>query len=352
MCGISAYIGDDAVEHVLAALKVLEIRGYDSAGIASWNSGIQIVKGVGFVDQVFNDIALPTSSMAMGHVRWATHGKVSEVNAHPQLDCFGKIAVCHNGVIENAEQFSSFLANHRYRSETDTEIIAHFLEGKDIVDGMISLSAQLQGYNSFVIMSESRILASCGGPPLLVSHGQLASDASALTSSSFFALSQGDIVEIRKEDFVLHQGTARQTHYFQRRNSDSSQSSESSSTMFLSEVFEQPKAMLTALNNDLRKLSRISQQMDGCIVLTGAGSSKVACMWAKYQFMDIGLHVEVVPVGDWRSRSIPNNTLVIAVSQSGETGTLIPLLEMVRAHSYQLIAIVNTPWVILGSRSS
>lgn len=166
MCGISAYIGDDAVEHVLAALKVLEIRGYDSAGIASWNSGIQIVKGVGFVDQVFNDIALPTSSMAMGHVRWATHGKVSEVNAHPQLDCFGKIAVCHNGVIENAEQFSSFLANHRYRSETDTEIIAHFLEGKDIVDGMISLSTQLQGYNSFVIMSESRILASCGGPAL------------------------------------------------------------------------------------------------------------------------------------------------------------------------------------------
>jgi glutamine---fructose-6-phosphate transaminase (isomerizing) len=351
MCGISAYIGNNAVDHVFAALKALEIRGYDSAGIASWNGQIHIVKGTGYVENVFKE-TLPTGEIAIGHVRWATHGEVSQVNAHPHTDCYGRIAVCHNGVIENLQELKALLANrHKFQSETDTEIIAHLLENTDLITGMIKISNMLKGNNSFVVLSEGRILASCGGTPLLIAKGELASDASALTSREFLPMQRGDIVEIIENDFVFLRGTPGILHKNDWEKNTANQENSGLLTMFTQEIWEQPKAMQTALNNKRETLEWVARQMQKNVILTGAGSSKVACMWAKFKFIEAGINVEVIPVGDWLSRPIPETTTVIAVSQSGETGTLVSLVDAIRSDGRKLIAVVNTPWSFLARES-
>lgn len=351
MCGISACIGHNAVARVVASLRVLEIRGYDSAGIASWDEDIHIMKDVGYVEDVFKNVVLK-GEKAVGHVRWATHGEVSQKNAHPQLDCHTKIAVCHNGVIENFEELKApLLDHHLFRSETDTEIIAHYLEDRDLILGMIEISDLLKGYNSFVVLSEGRIIASCGGPPLLVAQGELASDASALINGEFVTLQQGDIVEIVKNDFIFHRGYPSSSKTYNSGRKLTNRTPMLFSTMFEQEIYEQPESMKLALSNESEKLEWIYSQLKGSIILVGAGSSKVACMWAKYKFMQAGINVEVIPPGEWLSRPIPTATGVIAVSQSGETGTLVSLVDAISGTKLKLAAVVNTPWSFLALHS-
>lgn len=352
MCGISACIGANAVGNVIAALKALEIRGYDSAGIASWDGTIRVVKGKGYVEDVFAT-ATHTGCMALGHVRWATHGRVSQDNAHPQMDCSGRIAVCHNGVIENCEQLRRALVScHQFRSETDTEIIAHLLEDSDLATGVIATSDLLLGYNSFVVLSEGRIIASCGGPPLLIARGELASDASALIETEFLSLKAGDVVEIMRDDWTFLRGSPGTIFHRTQFMSDRGPEKKGFATKFMEEIWEQPRAMKTALNNDKEKLSRVCHLVQPNVVLAGAGSSKVACMWAKFKFMEAGVNAEVVPVGEWLSRPIPETRAVIAVSQSGETGTLVPLVDTIADRNTKLVAVVNTPWSYLARQST
>jgi len=352
MCGIAAYIGDNAVQHVVAALRLLEIRGYDSAGIAFWDGCIRIVKGVGYVERVFEE-SLPYATIALGHVRWATHGSVSQINAHPHTDCIGRIAVCHNGVIENIDELKTSLSSgHVFRSETDTEIIAHCLEDLDIESGLIEISDALRGHNSFAVLSEGRILASCGGPPLLVANGQIASDAVALTTTEFQALRPGDVVEISSEDIRFIRGTPHVLYSNRWAKRPMGYQKKGAATRFATEIAEQPEAMKAALNNEHDNLVRACRQMQNSVVLTGAGSSKVACMWAKDKFVEAGLFVDVIPIGEWFSRPIPKTKTVIAVSQSGETGTLVPLIDSLKCSNHDLIAVVNTPWSFLARHAN
>jgi len=350
MCGISAYIGYHAVAHVLKRLEALEIRGYDSAGIGTWDGEIHIKRGVGYVKDIFTTKPLD-GEVAIGHVRWATHGKVSENNAHPLCDCNNKIAVCHNGVIENFENIKLILSDHhKFKSETDTEVISHYLEDRNLILGMIEISDLLEGYNSFVILSEGRIIASCGGPPILVAPGELASDASVLTHKEFIVLQRGDIVEIVENGFIFHRGEPRfrvrdpeweVKHYDQRHYS----------TMFEKEIYEQPDSMKLALGNAADDLEWVRQQLKSGFILIGAGSSKVACMWAKYRFMQLGIDAEVIPPGEWLSRPIPVTKIILAVSQSGETGTLVSLVDSISGLDMKLISVVNTPWSFLALHS-
>lgn len=351
MCGICAYIGPDAVHHIVSELKILEIRGYDSAGIAWWDGSIRILKGVGYVEHIFA-VKLPEALMAVGHVRWATHGKVSHNNAHPHTDCSGSIVVCHNGVIENIEDLKQQLAkHHHFQSETDTEVIAHLLEGSDLTSRIPKVADMLEGHNSFAVLSDGRLYASCGGPPLLIAPGELASDASALRSIEFLSLKKGDVVEIEENGWSFLRGTPDITYrYFVKKDADGVQ--DGHSTSFMREIWQQPEAMMAALNNEPARLLRVCHQMGKNVILTGAGSSKVACMWAKYKFMEVGVDAEVIPVGDWLSRPIPQAQTIIAVSQSGETGTLVSLVDALKDTEKQLIAIVNTPWSYLARQSN
>ncbi|MBV9359117.1 MAG: class II glutamine amidotransferase, partial [Chloroflexi bacterium] len=202
MCGIFGYVGSrsDSPQVVLAGLKKLEYRGYDSWGIAARHNGagagsIAVEKHVGKIGQA--STLLADSKAALGHTRWATHGGVTEVNAHPHLDCGGELAVIHNGIIENYEELRSGLRQrgHRFVSETDTEVVAHLLEEElvdkprdadHLIEALIVVFRGLDGLSAISVLEPSAqcIAVAKNGSPLVLGHGSdgnfLASDSTAL----------------------------------------------------------------------------------------------------------------------------------------------------------------------------
>src|SRR5215210_3116344 len=198
MCGIIGYVGSrDVVPVLIGGLKKLEYRGYDSAGIAVVNGkGVEVVRAegkLGNLEAKLNDKPLK-GSFGMGHTRWATHGKPNENNAHPHRDCSGKVVVIHNGIIENFLPLKQQLqkAGHEFRTETDTEVVAHLIEetmkdGTPFVEAVKKTLKQLEGHYALVIIDGSApgtIIAAKHGPPLVVGLGEneniIASDVAPL----------------------------------------------------------------------------------------------------------------------------------------------------------------------------
>jgi len=186
MCGIFGYAGyrKNASKLVFDGLKSLEYRGYDSWGVAVVSEGkIILKKKAGKIGNANVD-DLPEGNLAIGHTRWATHGGVTDINAHPHLDCSKTIAVIHNGIFENYEEFKKKLIKkgHKFISETDTEVISHMLETRPFR----SVFKQMEGLNAVIAInvSENSLVAARNGSPLVVGFGRgenfLASDASAL----------------------------------------------------------------------------------------------------------------------------------------------------------------------------
>ena len=178
MCGIFCYIGEDknAAEKILNGLKVLEYRGYDSWGIAVGNGRkLDFEKHVGKIGRA--TVSLPKSKFGIGHTRWATHGKVTDENAHPHLSCNSKIALVHNGIVENYQQIKRSLdKTHKIKSETDTEVVAHLIEselqGKSFIDAVRSAFKKLKGLNAIVALStDGQITAARKGSPLVLGFG-------------------------------------------------------------------------------------------------------------------------------------------------------------------------------------
>jgi glutamine---fructose-6-phosphate transaminase (isomerizing) len=195
MCGIYGYVGEptDLGTSVLQALKTLEYRGYDSWGVGiAVNNHIEIEKEIGKIGR--DDVSFPRSDLGFGHTRWATHGGVTEANAHPHLDCTGKLAVIHNGIIENFRTLRAELveSGHVFRSETDSEVMAHLLEhelaitGGNFVKAFRQAFSKLEGLNAIIAMdSRTReLVAAKTVSPLVVGTGLgrtlIASDAVAL----------------------------------------------------------------------------------------------------------------------------------------------------------------------------
>src|SRR5438477_11501521 len=200
MCGIIGYVGNrDVVPVLIGGLKKLEYRGYDSAGIAVVNGkGVDVVRAEGKLSNL--EAKLPEHNLkgtfGMGHTRWATHGKPNENNAHPHRDCTGQVVVIHNGIIENFLPLKQSLqkAGHEFKTETDTEVVAHLIEekmknGTKFVDAVKSALKQLEGHYALVIINGAEpgtIVAAKHGPPLVVGLGEdeniIASDVAPLLS--------------------------------------------------------------------------------------------------------------------------------------------------------------------------
>ena len=354
MCGIIGFVGSDAGKEIVSSLLELEIRGYDSAGLAvSDNGEIRIKKDVGYVANVFKG-GFPTGNVGIGHVRWATHGQVNKGNAHPHLDCSGNIAIVHNGVIENFEELKKELTvmtsgwkigeGHCFASETDTEVIAHLLEGKDLIEGVKEVAAMLKGENTFAVLSKGRVVASCGGPPLLIASGEIASDALALRSKKFVRVKPGDVVEITDGGYVFHQGEPGEEWEFYWKRDELKKNH--FTTMFEKEIWDQPKAMRDAARYGGEDLQRVVSYPLENIVLSGAGSSYCASMYAKnsFELVDVVKNVEVVASGEWESFACPPQPLLFAVTQSGETATVLDVVNLVRKKMGNVVAIVNVPW--------
>ena len=368
MCGIFGYVGErqDAAEIVLSGLKQLEYHGYDSWGIAVREHGhVAVDKRIGKIGDATTN--LPKSHMALGHTRWATHGSVTGENAHPQLDCHGRLAVVHNGIVSNEAQLRRALgrAGHRLRSQTDTELIAHLIEdlleqipeGPDrLVQATIAAFRRLRGLNTITVLDARRgeMVAAKSGSPLSIGFSTggflLASDHSALLEHTrrVSFLRDGQAVRVKSDGVRIYdmQSGHEQTPEITHIEGTAAQVTRGEHPDFMTkEILEQPELLRILADRapaQIRDLAtRIDQATD--VYLVGCGSSGHAAHVAQYMFARAGRRVHYV-TGSEFSYLYPflgSRSLVIALSQSGETLDVLAAVRAAHERGASVAAITN-----------
>ena len=352
MCGIVGYYGEDeAAEKVYRGLKKLEYRGYDSAGIATaGNPTIKVEKAVGEVDEV-EDPGIDGSS-GIGHTRWATHGGVTEENAHPHVSHREKVAVVHNGIIENYQELKQEL-DVEFSSETDTEVIPHLLERelerRGLEEAVHEVMQRLEGSYAVAAMLDSgEMVAFRKGSPLVLGiDGEeyfLASDVTPFlehTSQAVF-LEDDDYAVIDDGHEIFNSGEKVEREV-QEVDWDAEEASKEGHDHFMEkEIKEQPKTVKRAAYQDRSDLEEAVEMIEEAedVYLTGCGTASFAAsLGAKYlREAGVEAHTEQSHELEYRSEEIDEDDLVIAVSQSGETADLLSLLEETDA---DVLAVVN-----------
>jgi glucosamine--fructose-6-phosphate aminotransferase (isomerizing) len=375
MCGIVGYIGpDEALPIVIEGLRRLEYRGYDSAGVALVDGGIHVRKRAGKLaelDRALEEDPPPPAVVGMGHTRWATHGEPTDANAHPHLDCTGRIAVIHNGIIENFAELRDRLEKegHALASDTDTECIAHLIERHftgDLGDAVRATIQELEGaYAIVVVASEApdRIVGAKVSSPLVVGLGRgenlLASDIPAVLSRtrSVIPVREGQVVEIGPEDVRLtdFDGNEVEAEPIEVEWDVGRAQKSGFDHFMLKEIHEQPAAVrdtLVGRVDDLGRLALDDLRMDEEVLrnvdkvfVVACGTAFHAGLVAKYAIEHLTrLPVEIEIASEFRYRDpvLDAGTLTLGVSQSGET---IDTLEAVRHAGNQrshVLAITNT----------
>lgn len=378
MCGIVGYTGvNSAINPLIEGLRRLEYRGYDSAGIALGTSGkLFIEKRAGKLANLEGSLgsALPVATSGIGHTRWATHGGPTDNNAHPHVDNEGKLAVIHNGIIENYNQLKAELQakGHKFHSDTDTESVAHLLSdlrkefNGDLSAAMREAVKTLRG--SFTLLAVHAdepgvIVGVRRNSPLVLGLGDneyfLASDVAAFIEYTKRAveLGQDEIVVITPTGFEITDldGNAQTPReYLVTWDAEAAQKGGFSHFM-LKEICEQPKAVADTLigrltdNNqiELDELKMSDEEIRSLkkIVVIACGTAYHAGMIAKYaieKWAKISVEVEIASEYRYRDPIIDSQTLVIAISQSGETMDTLMALRHAKAAGARVLAICNT----------
>ncbi|MGW6913071.1 glutamine--fructose-6-phosphate transaminase (isomerizing) [Kitasatospora sp. NPDC054939] len=378
MCGIVAYIGPkDATPFLLEGLARLEYRGYDSAGIAvtGRTGGLKTRKTKGRVADLAADVpARFKGTTGIGHTRWATHGVPSDANAHPHLDNRERIAVVHNGIIENADELRARLAADGavFRSETDTEVLAHLIaahavEGVELEDAVRAALGKVVGtYGIAVLDAEQpdRIVVARNGSPIVLGIGEkemfAASDVSALVryTRQVVHLEDGELATVRADGFRTFTADARTTH---RQPSTVDWEIDSYDTggyehFLLKEIHEQPgsvertlsgrlderfaTAHLGGLNLDARELREIRR-----VKILGCGSAYYAGEMGAQLIEELArIPAQSEPASEFRYRNpvIEADTLYVAVSQSGETYDTLAAVQEIKRKGGRVLGVVNT----------
>ncbi len=372
MCGIFGYAGErrDAAELILTGLKRLEYRGYDSWGIAVTNGARAMVdKRVGKIGGATT--SLPPSSLGLGHTRWATHGGVTEENAHPHLDCDGRLAVVHNGIVDNDEELRRALERrgHRFSSETDTELIAHLVEealgdaaearagaNDALVLATMAAFRRLRGLNAIVVLDvETGALAAAkNGSPLVLGFGErehfLSSDQSAITPHTrrVSFVKEGQAVSIEggaARLFDVESGREVCAEVTTAQWAAVSAEKGDHPDFMTKEIREQPSALrrLAASSGEsVRALAeRVRASSD--VFAIGCGSGFHAALATEYLFGAAGVRVTAVPGSEFshRARFVRPGSLVIALSQSGETIDILEAVRGARKNGATVAALTN-----------
>jgi len=381
MCGIVGYVGyRDSVPIILDALRRLEYRGYDSAGIAVIDGDGVLAgsKAEGKLGRLAERLETEPlhGQTGLGHTRWATHGRPSDVNAHPHLDCSTKIAVIHNGIIENYASLRDRLVaeGHTFRSETDTEVVAHLIESNDagdLEDAVRKTLGQLRGAFALGVISqdspERLVFARSGASPLVVGIGEdemfVASDTPAILqyTRKQIILREGEMVVVRSDGYDLtdFEGVPIEREVTQVMWDASSAEKDGFKHFMLKEMFVQPSVVKETLagrideNGDsqlaaelkideglLRAMTKIS--------ITGCGTAFHAGMVGMYLLRALcKLPVEMELASEFRygDRALDPRTLTIAMSQSGETADTIEAVKIARSAGAPVLGICN----VLGS---
>ncbi len=371
MCGIIGYIGSkQAVPILLSGLTRLEYRGYDSVGIAVIESGkLTLFRRAGKVEELIQQLAAHefTAQVGIGHTRWATHGPPTIENAHPHVDCRGKIAIVHNGIIENFRALKARLvaAGHTFRSETDSEVIAHLIEEHDHGDLLAAVTAavrELKGAFAIAAVSEDdpdRIVAARRGSPLVLGTGAagsfVCSDIPAILGQveHVLFLGDGEVAEVRRDGLRVFAPTGEEVHRAAQPVTVDPLSIQKGGYkhFMLKEIHEQPRAVGETVREKLLpdgikfpEIDRAFTAFDR-VYLVACGTAYHAGLAAEYLWESL-LHVPVQAViaSEFRYRDVPvdPHTLVVGVSQSGETVDTIMAARRAQERGAKVIALVNT----------
>ena len=378
MCGIVGYVGErNATEVIVDGLKRLEYRGYDSAGLAVLDgTGLVIRRSPGRIGNL--EARLEQEPVAgrigLGHTRWATHGRPSEANSHPHADCTGDLVVVHNGIIENYATLKERLLaeGHRFRSETDTEVIAHLLEeqlraGHDLREACRATVAELRGAYAIAALSSAHpdemVAAKLGGGSVVVGLGRnetyLASDIPALLpyTRDVVILEDGEAARITRAGLELTTLDGRRVERAPSRiDWDATMAQKGGYKHFmLKEIHEQPRAVADTLRGRLlvdgAAVSLPEAHLDAGlanrlerVVIVACGTSYHAGLVGRFMIERLaGLPAEVDIASEFRYRDLvlDHRTLVVAISQSGETADTLGAVKAARARQAPVVAITN-----------
>jgi glucosamine--fructose-6-phosphate aminotransferase (isomerizing) len=380
MCGIVGYVGDkQALEVVLEGLRRLEYRGYDSAGVSVHDGGagtsavLQVARKAGKLSNLEKELAeraMP-GTLGIGHTRWATHGPPTDANAHPHVDCSGAVAVVHNGTIENFEVLVAGLEarGHERRSETDTEVVAHLVEERydgDLPATVRSICKDLEG--SFVLVISHRdepglVVAARRNLPLVIGLGEgenfVGSDVTAFIAHTRTAraVEQDQVVEVRRTGVTVTDldGTVVEGDSYHVDWDTAAAEKGGYEFFMLKEMDEQPGAVRDTLGGRLNErgllhldeLAMSDEDVRGIeqVFIVACGSAYHSGLVGKYaieRWARIPVQVEMASEFRYRDPVLGRNTLVIAVSQSGETADTLEAVRHARAQKAWVMAVTNT----------
>jgi glutamine---fructose-6-phosphate transaminase (isomerizing) len=370
MCSIIGIIGkNDVAPTLVESLKRMEYRGYDSVGVAtlSTDDKISVRKGIGKVNQVNSNLKLTNMEgfVGIGHTRWATHGRVTDNNAHPHPCCTGDIAVVHNGIIENYLSLKEELTKkgHKFRSETDTEVIAHLLEDyyntkRDIKTAMMETVRRLEGSYAFVAMFANGMLACARlDEPLVIGVSDNAYYASSdvlgflqYTDQAIF-LDNHDMAIIDNKNGITiftfnGDAASRAVTKVAWELADANKGEFAHYTM--KEIFEQRSSMKAATFQEEHKIKAFSDAIldGGNIIITGSGTSyhtSLIMSMIGSRFTKKRLEPIMASEFKYNADSIDNNTVIVAISQSGETADVLSAIKLAKSKGAKILSIVNVP---------
>ncbi len=378
MCGIVAYIGKkEALPILIGGLRRLEYRGYDSAGVAIFSGGkIKSVKTAGRIDNLADKLRGEplVGTVGIAHTRWATHGGVTDANAHPHSACADDLVLVHNGIIENYRELKErFLKGHEFKSDTDTEILAHLIEvfyQGDLLKAAQKALSHVRGTYGLVAMHSAepgKLIAARLGSPLVIGVGDneyyIASDTSpmlAYTKNVVF-LDDGELAEITERGMKIYNLDAEAVYKnVERIDWDEAQAQKQGYAHFmLKEIFDQPTVLMDAIRGRynieegtarLGGLNMTEEEMHRVnrVILLACGTASYAAMVGKYAFERLaGIPTEVDVGSEFRYRDpiVDKNTLVFCITQSGETADTLAALREAKRKGAFVRGIVN----VIGS---
>ncbi len=376
MCGIVGYVGNKVAQSVLlVGLEKLEYRGYDSAGIATIHHGeLGVRKKEGKLRQLTDLLASQPlgGTIGIGHTRWATHGEPSDINAHPHTDGDDRLAIVHNGVIENYLQLREELetGGHVFKSETDSEVVAHLLadylsDGLPPQRALLATFSRLDGYFALAVISElfpDTVYAVRQGPPLVIGLGEgenfIASDTNALLrfTRRVVFVEDGQVVELTRDRVTVIDREAQPVELQVREIKLDDQDLDKGDFphYMLKEIYEQPRLLgdifvsRVANHRDIAfaNLGLTPQELNSVsrVVIQAAGTSWHAGLVGKYLLEHyVRLHVEVDVSSEFRYRNpvLGGDTIVMAISQSGETADTLAGIREAKSKFIKVISLVN-----------
>jgi len=373
MCGIVGYIGDKKVAPILInGLKKLEYRGYDSSGVAIFgDNNLDVIKCKGRLSILESKVLenMPSGTMGIGHTRWATHGEPNDVNSHPHISNSGKIAVVHNGIIENYLKLKEFLQSQGYdfKSDTDTEVVAHLVEYHykgNLIEAVIESINEIEGsYALGVICSDcpTEFIAARKDSPLIVGLGKgenfIASDIPAILeyTREIYILEDKEIVHLTKDDVKVYNihGAEVKKEIFNVTWDVSSAEKSGYEHFMMKEMFEEPKVIKDTISprieNDKIVLDNVSiskEDLDNIdkIYIVACGTAYHAGVVGKYiieKLARIPVEIDIASEFRYRDPLISDRNLVIIISQSGETLDTLVALKESKKRGAKILSIVN-----------